>query len=73
VWELRHTFTTEFHTLPKNSVRDLLQQLLNDGKVRKCVSKGSQSAKWLDIPGGPFDRGDGQHMHGSASDRDRYS
>ena len=48
----------------RQKIETLAQQLIKDGRIAKCRAKGSNIAKWLDIPGGRFYRGLGEFPEG---------
>ena len=43
--------------LPRRTLYHIHQTLLDEGRIRTCNYRGSV-AKFLDVPGGPFDRGE---------------
>lgn len=60
VYKQRHRLPPFFHGLSRHKVEGLIQYLLNKKKITKGRAKGSSTESWLDIPGGPFARGEGE-------------
>lgn len=44
----------QLHDRSKHDLETLVRRLVEAKLVRKCVAKGSTSAKWLDVPDGPL-------------------
>jgi len=49
----------------RQKIEKLAQILLEEGRIKKCRAKGSKLAKWLDVPGGIFWRGEGDFPEGA--------
>lgn len=54
--------------LSRQTLEDLAQDLLEKHKLVLCISKGSTSKKWLDIPGGDFALGLGEIARGATEE-----
>jgi hypothetical protein len=48
----------------RRRIESLAQQLLDESRIAKCRAKGSNLAKWLDVPGGKFYLGFGEFPEG---------
>ena len=48
----------------RRRIESLAQQLLDESRIAKCRAKGSNQAKWLDVPGGKFYLGLGEFPEG---------
>ncbi|WP_353281931.1 AAA family ATPase [Wolbachia endosymbiont (group B) of Horisme vitalbata] len=67
IFKQRHKLPSMFHNLSRHRLERLVQNLLNKGKVIKGMSMDSKEDKWLDIPTGPFARGEGKFNLGAGS------
>ncbi len=54
-----------FHNASRHKLERLVQSLLNENKIVKGVAADSKEDKWLDIPTGPFARGEGKFKLGA--------
>jgi len=53
--------------LGRDRLEALCQELLDEQKIKQCMARGSTASKWLDVPDGPFWRGEGEFKHGAAT------
>lgn len=67
VFKQRHRLPSMFHSLSRHRLERLVQNLLNKGKIIKGMAQDSKEDKWLDIPTGPFAKGEGKFKLGAAS------
>ena len=65
VYERREELPERLRKVGRNRLQDMVQALLDNGRVTKSSTGKSGMVKWLDVPGGPFDRGDGQFEPGA--------
>ena len=49
----------------RNRLQEMVQDLLNTGRVQQCAAKGSRVVQWLDLPDGLFTRGEGEFAPGA--------
>ena len=54
-----------FHDRGINNLQEMVQTLIDQGRIVKATAGGSKSKKWLDVPGGSFAEGDGEFTTGS--------
>ena len=47
----------------------MVQDLLDADRARQCAARGSGIVKWLDVPGGQFDLGEGSFAPGALKAR----
>ena len=59
VFRQRHRLPPIFRGVSRHRLEVMVQELLDSQKLIKGRAKGSTEEKWLDIPEGPFARGDG--------------
>jgi hypothetical protein len=64
VYERKHEFPEVCHGLGKHKIREMIDDLLEQGDLVMAMGPGSNSVKWLDIPGGPFAEGNGNFVAG---------
>ena len=64
VYERKHEFPDVCHSLGKHKIREMVDDLLQQGDLIMAMGPGSNSVKWLDIPGGPFAEGSGNFVAG---------
>ncbi|MBA8752918.1 AAA family ATPase [Wolbachia endosymbiont of Drosophila innubila] len=60
VYKQRHRLPEEFHSIGRDRMERIVQELLQTRKLVKGMATGSKEDKWLDIPSGPFARGVGK-------------
>ncbi len=56
----------ELQELGRDRLYGLAQEAEEKARIVGAMAKGSTSVKWLDVPGGPFARGEGEFRHGGA-------
>jgi phage/plasmid primase-like uncharacterized protein len=66
LYERRHEMSERFHMVGKNKFVELADELLQIGKLTMAMGPGSKAVKWLDVPDGPFARGEGVFAEGSS-------
>ena len=59
VYQRRDEFAVELKRRGRNRLESLAQMLLDSKRVRQCAAKGSKAVHWLDVPDGPFAKGEG--------------
>jgi len=67
MYERKEELSFEIKELGKHSFETMTKELLDSGKIVKCVASGSKIPKWLDIPDGPFCIGMGKFEPGFVS------
>ncbi len=65
VYKQRHRLPEEFHSVGRDRMERIVQELLQARKLVKGMATGSKEDKWLDIPSGPFARGVGKFSCGA--------
>ncbi|WP_265022335.1 AAA family ATPase [Wolbachia endosymbiont (group B) of Ischnura elegans] len=65
VYKQRHRLPEEFHSIGRDRIERIVQELLQARKLVKGMAAGSKEDKWLDIPTGPFARGIGKFNCGA--------
>ncbi len=65
VYKQRHRLPEEFHSIGRDRMERIVQELLQTRKLVKGMATGSKEDKWLDIPSGPFARGGGKFSCGA--------
>jgi len=65
VYNQRERLPSPFHEIGKHKMQQLVQALLNAGRLVKGRAQGSKENKWLDVQGGPFAIGDGKFRLGA--------
>ncbi|WP_374699360.1 AAA family ATPase [Wolbachia endosymbiont (group A) of Limnophora tigrina] len=65
VYKQRHRLPEEFHSIGRDRMERIVQELLQTRKLVKGMATGSKEDKWLDIPSGPFARGVGKFSCGA--------
>ncbi|WP_341817092.1 AAA family ATPase [Wolbachia endosymbiont (group A) of Agelastica alni] len=65
VYKQRHRLPEEFHSIGRDRMERIVQELLQARKLIKGMATGSKEDKWLDIPSGPFARGIGKFSCGA--------
>ncbi|WP_265024294.1 AAA family ATPase [Wolbachia endosymbiont (group A) of Epagoge grotiana] len=65
VYKQRHRLPEEFHSIGRDRMERIVQELLQARKLVKEMATGSKEDKWLDIPSGPFARGVGKFSCGA--------
>jgi hypothetical protein len=64
VYERRDELPRPLRKIGRNRLQNMVQELLNADRARQCSVGKSGSVKWLDLPDGPFDRGEGEFAPG---------
>lgn len=65
VYKQRHRLPEEFHSIGRDRMERIVQELLQTRKLVKGMATGSKEDKWLDILSGPFARGVGKFSCGA--------
>ncbi|MFP3032543.1 MAG: AAA family ATPase [Wolbachia sp.] len=65
VFKQRHKLPPMFHNASRHKLERLVQSLLNENKIVKGMAADSKEDKWLDVPTGPFARGEGKFKLGA--------
>ncbi|MDA0782395.1 MAG: AAA family ATPase [Proteobacteria bacterium] len=67
VFKQRNRLTQVLHGVGRHKLEKLVQSLMNERppQIVKGKASGSTEDKWLDIPDGPFARGEGEFQHGA--------
>ncbi len=65
IFKQRHRLSAIFHNISRHRLEHLVQILLNEHKVVKGMAANSKEDKWLDVPTGPFARGEGKFKLGA--------
>ena len=61
----RHELPKSFHAVSKHRLQEMADELLQSNQVVLAMAEGSKIVKWLDVPDGPFAKGEGVFEHGS--------
>ncbi len=67
VFRQRQRLPASLRDLSRHRLEGLVQHALEDGRVVKCIGPGSTVARFLDVPGGPFARGEAEVARGAAA------
>lgn len=65
VYKQRHRLPEIFHSIGRDRIERIVQELLQAKILVKGMATGSKEDKWLDIRAGPFARGVGKFVHGA--------
>ena len=65
VYQRREELPLRLRKVGRNRLEIMVQELLDQDRVRKCSVGKSGVVKWLDIPGGKFERGEGSFTPGA--------
>ncbi|WP_264735970.1 AAA family ATPase [Wolbachia endosymbiont (group A) of Rhinocyllus conicus] len=65
VYKQRHRLPEVFHSMGRDRLERMVQELLQVKQLVKVMSTGSKEDKWLDIPTGPFAKGKGDFNLGA--------
>ena len=65
LYERRNELPSPINDFSKGRLDPLAQDLLDSGEICRCAATGSKHVKWLDVPGGPFARGEGEFSTGA--------
>ncbi|MEF3695548.1 AAA family ATPase [Desulfolutivibrio sp.] len=60
----RHELGSVLSGIAKHRLEKMCEKLLDEKMIVTALAKGSRSTKWLDIPDGPFAKGDGTFLPG---------
>ena len=63
-FERREELSFEIQDQSKHQLDTMSKDLLDSGKIVKCIAAGSKIPKWLDVPDGPFTTGAGKFEPG---------
>jgi len=69
VYNRREELPPDLRKIGRNRLQDMVQELLNADRARQCSAGKSGTVQWLDLPGGPFDRGEGAFAPGALKSR----
>jgi hypothetical protein len=67
LYEQRHRLPESLQGLGRDRLQALCQELIEQDRIVQCKAPGSNIPQWLDVPGGPFARGEGQFVQGAAT------
>ena len=67
LYEQRHRLPDILQGVGRDRMQALCQELIEQGKIVQCKATGSNAPQWLDVPDGPFARGEGQFAPGAAT------
>jgi hypothetical protein len=67
LYEHRESLPQELRAMGRHRLVQLCSDLIDEGRVVKCIGPGSNVAKWLDVPGGQFAEGVGMFVRGAVS------
>jgi hypothetical protein len=65
LYEKRDRLPRSLNAMKRDPLRALANELLTEGAIVRCKASGSHSDKWLDVPDGPFARGEGVFVVGA--------
>jgi len=65
-YERRSEMGEAFADISKHRMAALVDELLNDGKIVQALAGGT-TVKWLDVPDGPFAKGEGEFAPGAST------
>ncbi|WP_353286632.1 AAA family ATPase [Wolbachia endosymbiont (group A) of Anthophora plumipes] len=65
VYKQRHRLPEVFHSMGRDRLERIVQELLQAKQLVKGMSTGAKEDKWLDIPTGPFAKGKGDFNLGA--------
>ncbi|MFP5212685.1 MAG: AAA family ATPase, partial [Acidobacteriota bacterium] len=54
LFDRKEELSIELKGFGRDRLQTMTKELLDSGKVVKCVASGSKTPKWLDVPEGPF-------------------
>ncbi len=69
VYERRDELPPGIRRIGRNRLQDMVQELLNGHRATQCAAGKSGTVQWLDVPGGPFDRGEGSFAPGAVKSK----
>ena len=69
VYDRREEMPSNLRKIGRNRLQYMVQELLNADRARQCSAGKSGSVQWLDLPGGPFYRGEGAFAPGALKSR----
>jgi hypothetical protein len=67
VYTQRSRLPEPLQILSRNKFGELVDELLIEKKIVQAMAEGSKSVKWLDVPDGPFAKGEGVFIEGAIS------
>ena len=67
LYERRHEMAERFHMIGKHKFVELADELLQIKKLTMAMGPGSKVVKYLDVPDGPFARGEGEFAEGASA------
>ncbi len=65
VYDRRSELPTDLRKIGRNRLQAMVQELLNGDRATQCAAGKSSVVQWLDVPGGPFDLGEGSFAPGA--------
>ncbi len=67
IFQQRHRLPPALHAVGRRHLQTMVQELLSvrPPVLVKGMASGSKEDKWLDVPDGPFARGEGDFVHGA--------
>jgi hypothetical protein len=66
VYAQRERLPEALRGLSRHRLEALAQDVLQDKRIVKCVGPNSTVPKYLDVPDGPFAKGEGEVVRGAA-------
>lgn len=70
IYRQRHRLSSLLHNVGRDRLERMVQTLLNQRLIVKGMASGSKEDKWLDVPEGPFARGEGEFIEGAQEVKD---
>jgi hypothetical protein len=67
LFKQRHRLTASLRDLSRHRIEGMAQELLDGGRIAKCVGPNSSVPKFLDVPSGPYARGEAEVTKGAAA------
>lgn len=67
IYRRKHDLPPSMQNMERPAIEKIVQSLIGLGTLKTCIHRGS-SPKWLDVLGGPFDRGIGEFAPGGGPD-----
>jgi len=69
LYERRHELPEAVHNVGKHRLSGIADEALQKGLLVLVMVRGSRSVRWLDVPDGPFARGEGAFAEGHLESR----
>ncbi len=54
VYKRREELDERLRVISRDQIEEMVQELLKEKKIYRCITSGSRFPKWLDIKGGPY-------------------